>query len=726
MKLLTIGNSLFSIPGMNGNVVEYYIPKNLEETLEFFMDKGNSLPDLIIIQAEQIISSSTTESVTGLELLIWLRIKGIKTHILLSSFDTLQTVLKKTKYAFVLGTQGCSFSQMPFTPTANEVNEMAKSLSEDKNFKNYLSSIFDIAHFRHVYANVWGLKRLIEVHEEINLGTTPKIKLDESIIATLDYKIAEFLFADIKGGNTLNQYRDKSKMENTLEDLQTMNDGKIGRQRIRFGKQLSKILLIDDKANLGWKDFLQLLMPHFRFIELPIKNNINDLIVEFERLYNEDEVLMVILDLRLLLKEEHEHDYTKLLSVQLFQRMLDKRNKSRDGFMYPHLKFLLFTASNQLKNMLDVMYINDHTPYRIFIKEGFDMNQSESQKYDSYRNLLYCLEATAKENYRDNPKKLESFSLNEQNKIDNFNEMKSNGQWQKKHDELITKYNLTEYTHVILDTNIFSDEQPILPLTADLKIILIYPVFKELKRWTFTRRQTYRKFCAEYFLNLYENNVDRESLKNDIIKIDALFGNSKNNLNDAADGYFKEALKYYQRDLGNKILFVTNDITAKKGIKPPLDLVQEWITTDCINNVVVCCYDNKNNEFVDAFSVINSRKKPKSYSGKASNTHKTSFSKKSTPPQIHSKPYTQSNIVNNKPKAKWKDCMLLDNGYELTVELNANPITIIIGTNFRVGFKIYFEKLKNTEEEMELKFNGETKKYNIENISVWINKAKKL
>lgn len=191
MKLLTIGQDNFSIPNMDGYEIDCYIPTDNFSAVIKYVQQSNA--DIIFIQSEQPAPESDLYG--GLELLIWLRIKGIKTHIVLVSFFSLETLMKKTKNAFILGAEGTSFCQMPFLPSSAELIELFKEQSEVKNFRVYLSSLFDKIKFRHREANWWGVKSLWDVHNVIyNLRDSYPNSI-EAYQKTLNNYIAKELFS---------------------------------------------------------------------------------------------------------------------------------------------------------------------------------------------------------------------------------------------------------------------------------------------------------------------------------------------------------------------------------------------------------------------------------------------------------------------------------------------------------------------------------------------------
>lgn len=475
-------------------------PVILSENLEVDVKRVRSASvDLIILPLEQSAEYLTSYLFGGLEFLLWLRIKGINTHVLVLSFFSLQEIMSKTKQAFILGSKGITFVQIPFHHLDEKrLNRMAGEYSDENNLKSYLASIFDLVHFRHAYANVWGLQQIVKVHKTLNTSFDESvITYDKDISLSLNYKIGEYLYG----------HSDNSVNPEIFCKIIKLNES-IKSFSLKPEYQNKKILVIDDKADAGWISLLKDIFPScIDIISVPIGCTYKELEDNFISYYNDYDCLMVLLDLRLRKTDDEIHDYASLDSMILMKKMLaapnnpDKRNKYRNFFTYKKLKFILFTASNQLHNLLEAINENEYIPHTIFIKEGFDINQDKkSQQAYNYTRLLKVLESTLKAK-RNNPKRIEAYISSDQKEIDIFEAGVFCGIWQPRIKQLYDQY-LSRYTHIILDTNIFADEFPLIPLCKDANIIMLYPVFKELERWTKSRDQGYKKYCAEYFLSI--------------------------------------------------------------------------------------------------------------------------------------------------------------------------------------------------------------------------------
>lgn len=565
MKILIIGQDNFSIPNMDGHLIDFYIPAcEIKETIAYVL-KSNA--EVIIIQSEQTAPES--ELYGGLELLIWLRIKGIKTHIVLVSLFSLEELIKNWKNAFILGSKGTSFFQMPFLPSSAELIELSKETSKDDNLKTYLSLIFDIVHFRHAYANVWGLKRLVEVHNVFYPNFDKSQISYDDVLNSLNYNIGEFIYHR----NELNiNSRIGKNIESAIDNLQI---------EIRKASDLN-ILFIDDKAETGWKILLESLLK-VRINTLSIKNiNSDNLIKQFEELYSKQEIDVIISDLRLYPSEDDLTDYNQFKSIELLKYIFDKKIERR--LVYKNLRYVLFTASNQLLNYKNVVKSNKYTPSGIFIKEGFDVNINENQQEQNYLNLINAILPAVAESYNKKGARIETTEENEVDKIKLVeNALKSNA-WSN--NILKIKKELDKYDFVFLDTNTYLNQKPLIALSGSSKVQYLYPVYKEIERIISTRESTYRVFIGDLIQKRYIQGATKLGLSRDmIIEIDQKFVEGSG-LKDLADRYFLPIIQSIKNDDISKsksILFITND---KKEDSPYVN-VMNWVTENQISDIKV-------------------------------------------------------------------------------------------------------------------------------------------
>jgi hypothetical protein len=694
MLLLKIGTNQNGIPKVKHFTGENYtLTNNLDIDISAII-KTNS--NLIVIQAELSTPYLENQLFGGIELLVWLRIKGITSHIVITSFYPVQTILKKTKLGIIIGSKGVSFHQVPIYTASDYWKNLVNDKSDESDLKSYLSSIFDIAHFRHVYANVWGLKRLVDVFNEINIEQFSLKKYSNKSQSSLNYNIATYYYEKKNERLSFPEKRMLEQYSVKLKNIYGIN-----------------IIYIDDKANTGYTAFLlRLFNSSCKIFTIEIDKNDNErtLYNKFEQIWslNKGNIDFVISDLRLFEHEEQCTNYKDFVSIKLMRMIFDLRDGKR-RLKFQKLKYLLFTASNQFFNFKNAFEKNKYTPSDIFVKEGFDNSVIPNHKYKNYEHLLTSLIDLSKVKFRNKllalGKNDEQFNLIKDDFLNNF----IFDIWKKEYDKIAKTLN--KYEFIILDTNIFLLCKPYLPIYCN-KVVISYPVYEELKRIERSENAD-ENFIFEYanwFTENYSGFVVKDCLSaRSIEEIDTLLESGNK---DVADEYFVEILKFFRNVLdGNeKILFLSNDKTNKGtniSNMSPVSLVQEWITENNISNVDVASH------FDDTLIILNSY----------DNHDKQNFSEKTTERPL----ITNNNLEHSKkqiiqsPQIKFSDCELQANGYDLKAKLNNQIITVRIGSKFRNKFKSNFEKFKKTHDNITLIFNPNDNFYYIQNISEVIN-----
>lgn len=527
--------------------------------------------DIIVIYAEESINYINRVNYDSIELLTWLRINEEFRHIMVISDGPMIRIIKSDKIGFILGSAGVSFWEKKNTDFKGiNYSIFAAQIANEANLKSYLSSIIAIANVRHEYANIWGLKRLVNIHKkynnkfidnEINYGITE---------SSLLYQIAEYIFK--------NEDTNKQNNVDTEKAITRLNDALSENQKV-------EVLFIDDKADTGWKSIIEsLLKKQIKCLNID-KYNTDNLMNEFEAKYSKIDV--VISDLRLYKEEEAMTDYNKFKSIELMRKIFDKKENRR--LKYNRVRYILFTASNQLMNYKNVIKTNKYAPSGIYIKEGFDHIVNDEQQEDNYRSLINALTSAISENYNKKGGRVEAGSFEEQIKIQAVKDNIDSDNWKRTCERI--KRILEKYDHVILDTNIFYEEEPYIALCGSTKIRCFFPVFKEMERIIETREATYREFVAKKAIKKYKDDIFYDSLKDaDISIINSKFEDRKN-LKDLADNYFVPAIEYLFTD--NKILFLTND-------DGPLTKAQKWLRIhEDVTGVTVL----KANEFLHSNSI---------------------------------------------------------------------------------------------------------------------------
>lgn len=580
----------------------------------------NADPKFVFVLLEIPCAKSTTQY-GGLEFIIWLRINAVKLPVIAVSLQPLQNILKATRYANIFADKATYFYQYRKDFDKDEILKQIQQTTSINSIKSAIGKCFDIVHFRHSYANVWGLHRLVNTYNLIfpeNQFLSNDITNESSL--GLDYQIARFYY---------------SQKENTNKYLIPHIE-----KKAKELKQLHniRIVFLDDKADTGWLSFIKhlfdnsveiinLIIPTFSKTDVfssfksiissqryfdkifqinplkPIKAQIETIILnkdiyhkiwsfvyveyfnsQIVNLNKERKVDIVVSDLRLFPSDEQIENYQELVSMHLMKRVL------KNGKFYK-IKYILFTASNQILNFKFLFNHNQFAPSDIFIKEGFDIQYSADQKYINLDHLLASLLRATKQSTRSKTTILGKADNETDHKIDTFEKYKTGYALDAEFDE---HYNfLHQFTHIILDTNLYLENKPLLALKCTNQF-MAYPVAKELIRnLVKDGSEEIKAHLSSYFLNDLGKkiNLDLASLnEQDRMDIDMEFKNKK--AYQIADKYFLNSLQYYTAIKGNRVLFVTNDIKTNSTTNENstvFDIIK-WAAENQIYNLSICSF----------------------------------------------------------------------------------------------------------------------------------------
>ncbi|MBK9215795.1 MAG: hypothetical protein IPM59_09355 [Chloracidobacterium sp.] len=102
----------------------------------------------------------------GVELLTWLRIKGIMSHCVLYSFCDASTIAGKDRQNLILFSKGTTLIQLPydFSQLKSKIVNLSTEIANNNNLESYLKASFNLGAFRHREANWWGMKQTLDVH----------------------------------------------------------------------------------------------------------------------------------------------------------------------------------------------------------------------------------------------------------------------------------------------------------------------------------------------------------------------------------------------------------------------------------------------------------------------------------------------------------------------------------------------------------------------------------
>lgn len=617
-KVIVVGNddnNCFKHFEPEYQIENYTLSNDIHNDIAFI--KSSKAKFLVVLL--EIPCAKATTLYGGLEFIIWLRINAIKLPIVALSFQPLQDILKNTVYANIFSDKGTYYYHYPREFDKEEIFRKIETVSSINSIKKSLANCFDIAHFRHAYANIWGLHRLLNTFNLIfpdnKFSCTEMVNESE---LGLDYHIARFYYAQQENKNNFIINKIKEKFEKLKQ------------------KKDFRIIFIDDKANTGWLSFLNHLFDEsVEIISIDIPNYSKDEVLRLFRnnfkndpflfkmfkinqneyldsqieniIQNEKEypkiwslvntkhlndiifntncersIDLIISDLRLFPSDQEEHNYQNLVSMQVM-RSIFKNDK------FKKIKYILFTASNQILNFKYLFNYNQFSPSDIFIKEGFDIQYSADQKYINLDHLLTSLLRATTQSYRNKTTILGKSDLSSDRKIEAFEKYINSKELDSDFNSIKT---FTEsFSHIFLDTNLYLEDKPILALKCQNQI-MTYPVAKELEKFMDKDgSEEFNAYISRYFIEQLQSTIrlDKDSLTDDECEaIDAAF--KKKNSFQIADKYFQRTIEHYSNKKENKILFVTNDVKDSGNQKSTIYEIIKWAKDNQIQNLTICSF----------------------------------------------------------------------------------------------------------------------------------------
>jgi len=150
---------------------------------------------VLFINVNMLANGGRRQSYKGIELLSWLRVKGVTNHCVLYSFETAAQLPRRGRKNFLIFSKGVTFVQLPSDFSALDFERIAADTADSENLKTYLKSVFDVTKFRHREANWWSMKVMWDIHRIATAGDFnddyPQLVRDN--IAKLNNAVGVFL-----------------------------------------------------------------------------------------------------------------------------------------------------------------------------------------------------------------------------------------------------------------------------------------------------------------------------------------------------------------------------------------------------------------------------------------------------------------------------------------------------------------------------------------------------
>lgn len=159
MKIIIDSNSKFAkaLATEIGGTAEP-INHDLNELCETLKAKIN-LKTVFFINCELELPGHQRQDFVGVEILKWLRLKGVNNHCVMYSFLPLTAIIKRNPLKAILTSKGVTFVQCPFNPLAIS-SEAYKEQAERENLLPFFRGEIDLIKIRHELANIWGAERM--------------------------------------------------------------------------------------------------------------------------------------------------------------------------------------------------------------------------------------------------------------------------------------------------------------------------------------------------------------------------------------------------------------------------------------------------------------------------------------------------------------------------------------------------------------------------------------
>jgi hypothetical protein len=433
---------------MNNSNIFTEVKCNPSLSLSAIAEKYKNDTSVLQINLDRSYTTNGSSLIEGIALLKWLRVKGNNHPIIVTSFLPLTSWLKMQPSNAILGSKGVAFIHLPNLIAAKLKNKHLE-LSDPSELKELFRIEFDLKKIRHEEANRYGLQKLVQCHK-----TVSGEDISTSINENLEDAIFDYCF------NPQQSIYDSYKLQIAKNELLALRARKFYNEDNPI---IPNVIYIDDQADKGWANFLRLLIyekendnDNFKVLFIDNAETKDTLTVKITDAINsfKDEkgeaILpsLIITDLKLLATENNLNSYDDYISTQAFRKIMTDYTINIPKKY--NLKWLFFTASNNLILFKTLIKKDLHKPNAIFIKEGADMLFDRNQSLQNYIDLcdtlkMYFIKSPKKSKFNTDKLNMEALQKTYEiaSKLD-----KINGK--------IPAFNfLDDKDFIVLDANIF-------------------------------------------------------------------------------------------------------------------------------------------------------------------------------------------------------------------------------------------------------------------------------
>lgn len=315
----------------------------------------------IFINLEDKINGSKRQTLSGFQILIWLRCKyRICNPVIFYGFHSCTQIMQRKPESLVIYTEGCYYYQLPFD-FGRLAGKTFKGLKNWDGFKKYLMPSYKIEDIRHQEANKWGVGKLRLAHQLIR-NITP---INDQELAPENETMEELLYRFI--------YNEKDKAEFALSKYQQKYTDHY-QPTLQLKKHASMRILVIEDYEPWFKTYEDILGCKI-LKEKPFRP-LDKFIEHIIQFISREQPNVVLLDLRLfdeIFTEENPTNYSgaKVL-IEIKKRFLA-------------LPVIITTASNKIQNLKKLLQLGCET---MWTKEGTDMKLSTESSLMNYLELL--------------------------------------------------------------------------------------------------------------------------------------------------------------------------------------------------------------------------------------------------------------------------------------------------------------------------------------------------
>jgi len=324
----------------NENQIKYFEleSNNLGKTVKKIGEKIKD-DDIIFINCELKSNSKKRCDFLGIEILKWLRIKGLNNYCILYSFMCIPQIVKFNPLNSIMLSKGSRFIQLPFDELELKQCFNCCELAVKENLLPFFRSEVDLSKIRHELANTWGV---IRMNSLLGIGGSPN---------------ASYFIELLKFISPIN-----NNIETNRVELINLIDN--------FNSNGKKIIYYDDMVEI-WKPVLQHIFKNNIICRDPKNTTKEDL---FEVINNSNPGCL-LLDLRL----NNEKEFKDVLDYSGGKLLIEIKQK------FSTLPVVMFTATNKAETLRQL--ISAGAEY-VWTKEGIDDGINDKLTLNNTINLI--------------------------------------------------------------------------------------------------------------------------------------------------------------------------------------------------------------------------------------------------------------------------------------------------------------------------------------------------